>query len=434
MDAHYIYASGKPTRRIDVNAVFDSIADQLLNDGDVEKALQRAFRFGTNEEMGLLDILDRLREESQEIALDQESLDQHTFDTQSQTPGQHSEDLVAMRDALRQVESLDDLKGLDPDLLERALTNDEREWIDKWADMTGQMIDSGLAVMSGPRLILTAKAIRQIGSRLLQHMFLPPKRRGRGSHHIPGPGLHGTPADETTEWKWGKPFDIHVSRSISNAVRRSGLSHQVRLQPEDFEVFERESGAAIHTVLLADMSRSMYESGAWDAAKRAAIALNALITTSRVHDQFDLIGFSGDARKLVLDELPSVSWDQFSHGTNLHAGLDKASKTLERRRAANQQVVIITDGEPTAFMDGDNPVFEHPVTERTIESTLLEAKRMSRRGINFTTICVGDPIDAPEFPRVLSRIVNGRLILLPVDELGSFLVRDVANGVNRTVR
>src|SRR5699024_3230425 len=122
---------------------------------------------------------------------------------------------------LRQVESLDELEDLDPALMERSLSSEELEWVDKWSEMTGQMIESGLVAMSGPKLVLTAKAIRQIGSRLLQHMFLPPTRRGKGSHLIPSPGLHGMAGDDSTEWEWGKPLDLNIARSLTNAVRRT---------------------------------------------------------------------------------------------------------------------------------------------------------------------------------------------------------------------
>lgn len=434
MDQVVTYTSGKPASPINVDAVLDAISDQVLTDGNVEKALQRAFRFGTEDGIGLLDVLDRLREEIQDAEHALQDPNQHATEMEPTRSDRDVEDAIAMRDALRQVESLDDLHDLDPEMMQRSLTADELEWVEKWSDMTGQMIDSGLVAMSGSRLVLTAKAVRQIGSKLLQHLFLPPVKRGRGSHHLHQPGLHGMAGDETSAWEWGKPLDLNIGRSLTNAVRRMGERGKLILQAEDFEVIDRESGAAVSTTLLMDMSRSMFESGAWDAAKRAAIALNTLVTTTRMHDHLELVGFSGDARKLQLDELPSLSWDQFSHGTNLHAGLLVASRLLNRHRSMNRQVVIITDGEPTAFMDGVHPVFEHPVTERTQEATLLTARRMSRQGIGFTTICVGDAASAPDFARTLSQTVNGRMILLPLDDLGAFIVRDVAQGTHRTVR
>lgn len=248
------------------------------------------------------------------------------------------------------------------------------------------------------------------------------------------PGIHGTASDDVAAWTWGKPLDLHITRSIGNALRRPQVNGSLRLTVDDFEVFDRESGAAVSTVLLIDMSRSMFESGAWDAAKRAAIALNTLMSTSHVHDRLELVGFSGDARRLKLEELPSLSWDEFSHGTNLHAGLLAAGRILERDHGKNRQVVIITDGEPTAFMDGDTPIFEHPVTDRTIHATLLQARRLARKGVSITTIHVQDPGDDASFAAMLLRATGGRLIGVPIGSLGAFVVRDIASGRNQVVR
>jgi uncharacterized protein with von Willebrand factor type A (vWA) domain len=158
------------------------------------------------------------------------------------------------------------------------------------------------------------------------------------------------------------------------------------------------------------------------------------MSTGQVHDRLELVGFSGDARKLALEELPSLSWDQFSHGTNLHAGLLAAGRMLERDHGMNRQVVIITDGQPTAFMDGETPVFEHPVTDRTVHATLLEARRLVRKGVSVTTIHVGDHREDATFATMLLRATAGRLIDVPLESLGSFVVRDIASGRHQIVR
>lgn len=425
------YFAGKPNRRMSIDAVIDTLAESLLNDGDVDKALQRAFRLGSEDEMGLLDVLDRLREEASDLQHELREQDQHG------DPGSAEKrlsDNQAMRDALRQVESLDDLQGIDPDLMDRALTTEERDWIDQWSNITGELIESGLVVQQGTKLKLTARAIRRIGSGLIRHMYLPPQIRGRGAHALPRPGLIGSPGDTTTDWEWGRPLDLDVAQTLISSIRHGSDNDHIRLQPDDFVVKEREAGAAYATVLMLDMSRSMFESGTWDIAKRAAFALDALNATQHKQDHLDLVGFSGDARKLAMTELPSLSWDQFSHGTNLHAGLIVARRLLERRRNTNRQMVIVTDGEPTAFMEGEQPIFEHPVTERTLHATLLEARRAAKANIAVTIIAVGDELRVEGFVGQLARITRGRLIHLPADQLGSFVVHDIANGRIGTVR
>lgn len=433
MDSVITYRHESIRRPVDVDGVLASIADQVLTDGNVDRALQRMFRFGTEEDIGLLDVLDRLREATQDNEPTLQTADQHAGAMELAQSERRHEDSIAMRDALRQVESLDDLQGLDPELMQRTLTPDEMEWVEKWADMTGQLIESGLVVSVGDRLALTGKAIRRIGSQLLKHMFLPPKHRGRGAHLIHRSGDFPASSEDLIDWEWGRPFDVNITRSLSNALRHQQEPGSIILTVNDFEVFDRESGAAVVTVLLIDMSRSMFESGAWDAAKRSAIALNTLHVTTQAHDRLELIGFSGDARKLQIDELPSLSWDQFSHGTNLHAGLLAAARELNRHHGKNRQMVIITDGEPTAFMDGDKPTFEHPVTDLTLHATLKEARRLARKNVAMTMIRVENADTPNGFAEMFLRASAGRLIDVPLDSLGTFVVRDIASGARRTI-
>ena len=433
MDSILTYSMHAARRSHSLDAVIDLIADEVLSDGNVERALQRAFRFGTEEEMGLLDVLDRLRHDVQEVEPTLQTADQHASEMALVQAERRHEDSIAIREALRQVESLDDLQGIDPQLMQRTLTSDELEWVEKWAEMTGQLIESGLVISIGNRLELTRKAISRIGSRLIKHMFLPPKVRGRGDHLLHRSGTAAM-SDDVIPWEWGMPFDLHITRSLANALRNQHPSGSISLAIDDFEVFDRQSGAAVTTALLIDMSRSMFESGAWDAAKRAAIALDSLHATGQAQDTLVLIGFSGDARKLNIAELPMLNWDQFSHGTNLQAGLVAAAREMNRYHGNNRQIVIITDGEPTAYLDGQTPIFEHPVTNRTIEATLREARRLARKNVAMTMIRVKDDNTATGFAEQFVRATSGRLIDVPLDSLGAFVVRDIARGSHRTIR
>lgn len=426
------YHRGTASIRIDVASVIDEIADRVLHDGNVDKALQDVFRLGTDEDMGLLDILDRLREDATDLRHELSGDRQHDDGDQSLDNTRRLEDLSSMREQLRQIESIDDLHNLDPELVDHTLNDQEREWIEKWSDMRGQLIESGLVIAQGRQLRLTVRAIRRIGSSLLRHMHLPPQQRGRGSHNIPVSGISGTSGDNVIPWEWGRPFDLDVTASLMFAIRSRDESGTLRLSPEDFVVKDRESGAAIATVLMLDMSRSMFDSGAWDIAKRASIALDALNATTHERDVLKIVGFSGSARELNVTDMPSLSWDQYSHGTNLQAGLQVAQSILKPYRTMNRQIVIVTDGDPTAYQDGHISVFENPVTERTITATLREARRVARSGIAITMITVGD--DTAGFALTMTRTANGRLIHLPVDELGSFVVHDVARGTIRTIR
>ncbi len=427
MITHVTYHAGRPREVLDVGNIIDAIADQILDHGDVERAMQSAFRLGTDDDFGMLDILDRLRDEIERESSDGDLTDMDQADSSSPS----KDDAQAMRDALREVQSPEDLQGLDPKLMERALTLEERVWVDKWSDATGQLIDSGLVARQGGKLQLTPRALRRIGANLLRHVYLPPVRRGQGGHPYPVRGIIGAAGDEVSPWEWGQPFDVDIAATLMNSVRRSSIQGRLVVRPGDFAVRDRESASSYTSVLLLDMSRSMFDSGAWDVAKRAAIALDALSHAQHRFDQVHLVGFSGTARELAVVDLPGLSWDQFSHGTNLHHGLIRAGRLLDRDLTRNRQIVIITDGDPTAYMDGPNAVFENPVTEKTLHATLREGARLTRAGVSTTLIRVGEDEKLTGFPIDFARTSKGRLISLPLDRLGSFVVRDVGSRAMR---
>lgn len=420
--------------RRSTSAILDAISEQLVRDGNVEKALQREFRIGSEDHPGLFDVLQNLSAEIADIDENLANAAETGESANTQHMQQKRDDLEAIKQGLRAVESLDDLQGLDPDMLDRSLDLETREWIDEWMDITGRLIESGMVVHTGNRLELTPMAVRRIGARILRHLHLPPVVRGRGAHHVPLRGLQGQPSEESAQWEWGLPFDLHLTQTIMNAVKRAPGSAGVALTPNDFEIHTRESGAAIATVLMIDMSRSMMASGAWDAAKRAAIALDALISSRMPQDSLELIGFSGDACRLQLADLPGLSWDEFSHGTNLQAGLRLANQVLQRYRGMNRQIIILTDGEPTAYLEHGKSVFEHPVTERTTTATLREAARIARAGIGVTTMMLATSDELQRFVHQFARIVRGRVISVPGNELGQYVVRDVVTGSVRTIR
>src|SRR5699024_5943168 len=145
--------------------------------------------------------------------------------------------------------------------------------------------------------------------------------------------------------------------------------------PEDFEVYERESRGSVATVLLIDMSRSMFYNGAWDAAKRSALALDTLMRGQFQRDELEIAGFSERAERLTLTQLPSLEWNEYSHGTNMEDGLRLARELLRPFAGKTRQIVLITDGEPTAYMDGAEAQFEHPPTDRVFDATMREVVR-----------------------------------------------------------
>ena len=133
------------------------------------------------------------------------------------------------------------------------------------------------------------------------------------------------------------------------------------------------------------MSRSMLLRGCYLAAKRVAIALDTLIRTQYPRDHLAIVGFAYYARELRPEALAELGWNTYEYGTNLQHGLMLARQILARHHAANREIVVITDGEPTAHFENGQVEFSYPPTRRTIRETLREVVRCTKDGITINT-------------------------------------------------
>jgi uncharacterized protein with von Willebrand factor type A (vWA) domain len=420
--------------------------EDLLHDGNVDLAMQKAFRWGFEDQEGektpgLRDLMQRLRDDRQELLESAGPADagEETGLQESDAPDDPAADnghlvsqMEAMERSLRAIESLDDLQGLDPDMMDTVLTNQERSWIDQWANMKGTLTGVGLTIEVGDHLELTPRAVRRIGEHALRAIFSSVTEGTGGDHEMRRRGRTGTQVETSVPWQFGDPFTLNMSRTIMNSVVREGPGGSVRLLPDDFEVFERESRGSTATVLLIDMSRSMFYNGCWDAAKRAALALDTLMRGQFQRDELEIAGFSERAERLTLSQLPSLEWNEYSHGTNLEDGLRLARELLRPHRGKTRQIVLITDGEPTAFMDEGEVRFEHPPTEKVFEATLREAMRCTRERILINTFLLEQSAMMVGFAERMSRVNRGRLIHVDPANLGRYLLRDFLQ--NRTAQ
>ena len=159
----------------------------------------------------------------------------------------------------------------------------------------------------------------------------------------------------------------------------------MRLDPEDFEVYRTELLTQSATVLMLDMSRSMLLRGCFLAAKKVALALNHLIRTQFPRDALYIVGFSAYARELKPEALPQIDWGEYEYGTNLQHALMLARTLLARHKTQNKQIIVITDGEPTAHLEDGQSYFNYPPTYRTIQETLREVTRCTRDRIVINT-------------------------------------------------
>jgi uncharacterized protein with von Willebrand factor type A (vWA) domain len=198
----------------------------------------------------------------------------------------------------------------------------------------------------------------------------------------------------------------------------------VRLSAADFEVAETERRSAAAVCLLVDLSYSMALRGTWAAAKQTALALQALVASKFPQDAVQIIGFSNYARVLQPDELAGLDWDMVQ-GTNLHHALLIAGRHLDRHPDFEPVVLVVTDGEPTAhLMRNGRSAFEWPPSRETLELTLAEVDKMTRRRATINVFMLAADDRLKEFVDEVARRNGGRVFSPSAERLGEYVVSD----------
>ena len=316
--------------------------------------------------------------------------------------------------------SIDDV---DEDALRQALGEDAVRDLRRLKEIERALERAGLVSRERGRLEVTPKGARSMGERALVRVFEQLRRDREGVHEAREAGGLAEPTGATRPWRFGDAGQIAVQRSVFNAVVRGGPGAQVRLEPDDLELLEAEQRTEAATALLLDLSFSMPLRGHDVHAKRMALALHALIEGRYPHDTLYLIGFSDYARQMQPRELAAAGWERV-YGTNMHHAFHLAGRLLAQHPRATRQVIMVTDGEPTAHLEGEKARFAWPPIPKTIRLTLAEATKLSRSGVTLNVFMLEDSPGLIGFMERLAELTAGRVFLMDDRELGSFVLRD----------
>ena len=306
------------------------------------------------------------------------------------------------------------------------------------SDLLEQLLQEGLLDKDGKgKLNLTPRSINRMQQRALMEVFANLRRGQREGHEKITAGQGGERMDGTKPYQYGDPvseLDLHAT--LHNALARHGLppkklpvassqlpantssSHSlatgnsplatIRFDEHDFELHLNEGMTSCSTVVLLDMSGSMMRYNRFAAAKKVAMAMQALVRTKFQQDSIDFVGFYSGANKIPESALPlampkpvtvyeyqvrlKVRADQLDkapqHFTNLHMGLQLARRILQKRGGDNKQIFIITDGQPTAHVEGDFIHLLYPPDPKSTMATLKEAVLAVRDGCRISTFAL----------------------------------------------
>jgi len=321
------------------------------------------------------------------------------------------------------------LDDIDEDRLRSALGDDAVGDLERLKEIERALERAGLVNRSRGRLELTARGARLLGERSLTKVL--ERIRREPSHRARGGQAEVTGA--TKPWVFGDSDPISVERTVYNAVTRTGPvaggpdggppSRTVRLSVDDFEVIETESRPRTATALLLDLSFSMPLGGHWVPAKRMALAMNALIEGKYPQDSLYLIGFSDYARQMKPPDLAVAGWEHV-HGTNMQHAFILARRLLADDPRGIKQVIMVTDGEPTAHLDGEDVFFNWPPVAVTIEKTLREAARLARMGISINVFMLEHSPGLVAFMDRLAKLTGGQVFPARSSDIGEVIVQD----------
>jgi uncharacterized protein with von Willebrand factor type A (vWA) domain len=332
-------------------------------------------------------------------------------------------DLDRLEQMMTQANNPGALAEVDIDRARELLGDDAARSFEQLAQLTRQLRDAGLIDQREGRLEITPRGLRKIGQNALADLFSRLVRDKMGRHATDRQGIGHEQTYETKAYEWGDPFNLSIERTVRNAIARAGAGTPVRLTPEDFEVDRTETLTRTSTVLMVDLSLSMEMRGNFLAAKKVAMAMHSLITTQYPRDFLGLVGFGETARELRPEQLPEVSWD-YTFGTNMEHALSLARRMLARQ-TGTKQVIMITDGEPTAHILPDgNPYFSYPPTPETVRLTLAQVARCTREDIRINTFMLDATGYLRDFVEKLTQLNRGRAFYTTPETLGDYVLVD----------
>jgi uncharacterized protein with von Willebrand factor type A (vWA) domain len=342
------------------------------------------------------------------------------------------------------------LDDVDLDKLAQQLGNEAAVDARTLQQLEQALRDSGyLKRSSDGQLKLSPKAMRQLGKALLKDVATRVSGR-QGQRDLRQAGAAGELSGATREWQFGDTEPWDVTRTITNAVRRTvaeaggpavwrqttgdstadvpfgakphASAQPLRIQVGDVEVSETEARTQAAVALLVDTSFSMAMDGRWVPMKRTALALHTLIRSRFRGDALQLIGFGRHAQVMDIEELTGLDamWDK---GTNLHHALLLANRFFRKHPSAQPVLLIVTDGEPTSHLEPNGEVyFEYPPHPLTVAYSVRELDNSGRLGAQVTFFRLGSDAGLARFIDSMARRVDGRVVAPELDDLGAAVV------------
>ncbi len=325
------------------------------------------------------------------------------------------------------------LMDVKPADLEELLGEEARQSLEMMLQFIEFLHNEGYVRQAEDDWELTPKAINRIARKALKDIYSAMEPGTFGRHETRHRGVGEPVPDQPRQYRFGDPMHVDMKATLMESMTRKGSAGvPLRMEPDDIMVADTEYRTATATALLLDMSLSMVREGRFAAAKKVAIALNHMIKDRFPGDIFFVVGFATVARRLRGAELANakgaMGGDIF---TNIQDALRLSSRLLDRTGSKNKQILLVTDGQPTAYTTGGELHVEWPVfgtSPNAARETLKEVKRVTSQKTVINTFMLDASPELMQFVDEMTRINRGRAFYTTPDKLGQYLLIDFVKG------
>ncbi len=285
------------------------------------------------------------------------------------------------------------------------------------------------------RFQLTEQSVDFLGYKTLKDLLGSLGKASFGTHDTREMATGVETSGSSKPYEFGDNFNLDVNETLFQAIRRQGLSGPLNLEYSDLMVRQSDYQSSCATVLMLDCSHSMilYGEDRFTPAKKVALALSHLMRTQYPGDSLALVLFHDSAEEMPLSKLARVQVGPFY--TNTRQGLIVARRILNRQRKDMCQIIMITDGKPSALTLDDGRIYKNPfgMDPLVISRTLEEVHKCKRQGILINTFMLARDYALVQFVKKITEICRGKAYFTTPYNLGEYLLMDYMNRKTRVV-
>jgi Ca-activated chloride channel family protein len=391
--------------------LLNALSDYLLQSG-FQQQYQNFYDLNDNQQT-----LDDLREAIANALMDSDLLDEQMRQQIEQMSGEQLEDLIEQLIERMQQEDY--------------ITVDQPHDPSRRSSVGGQVGEN----QAQTRFEITDKGLDFLGFRALRDLLgsLGKSSFGRHDTRDTATGIEASGASKTYEF--GDTLNLDITATLSNAIQREGLHLPLNIEYRDLQVHQCEYQSSCATVLMLDCSHSMilYGEDRFTPAKKVAMALSHLIRTQYPGDSLSLVLFHDSAEELPLSQLARVKVGPYY--TNTREGLRMAQRILQRQRKDMKQIVMITDGKPSALTLEDGRIYKNAfgLDPLVVSETLKEVSKCKRAGVLINTFMLASDYGLVQFVQKVTEMCRGKAYFTTPYTLGQYLLMDYMSRKTKAV-